>query len=146
MLARDRVEVEYAPLYRKFGYGLAVFSPLRRGILTGKYSASIPENSRAAKEGSWFLEEVANGKEMLARVDKLAPIAAKLGASQGQLALAWVIANTNVSSAIIGATSVAQMEENLSAVQFVEKLTPEILEEIDAVLENKPKQPLARFK
>lgn len=147
MINRTRVDSEYLPLYRKHNLGLTVFSPLRRGILTGKYnSGEIPEDSRAAKEGGWFKTEVMNGKDMLARVARLAPIAQKLGAgvTQGQLALAWVIKNPHVTCAIIGATSVQQIEENLAAVKLVEKLTPEVMEEIEAVLENKPTEPAFR--
>ena len=142
MLKRERVEVEYAGLYRKFGTGLTVFSPLRRGILTGKYnSGEIPVDSRAAKEGSWFRDEILNGQETLKRVAQLEPIAKKLGpeVTQGQLALAWTIKNPNVTNAIIGATNVKQIEENLAAVPLVDKLTPEIMEEIEQVLGNKPK-------
>ncbi|KZV82972.1 voltage-gated potassium channel subunit beta-2 [Exidia glandulosa HHB12029] len=146
MLTRDRVEVEYAPLYRKHGLGLTVFSPLLRGVLTGKYTHGIPDDSRANKAGAeWFRSQVVNGKPMLERVAKLEPIAKKIGATTGQLALAWVVKNESVSSAIIGATSVQQIEENLSALAFVDKLTPEIMEEVEAVLENKPKLPPMRF-
>ena len=146
MLTRNRVEVEYAPLYRKHGLGLTIFSPLMRGILTGKYTSGIPDDSRANKSGAdWFREQVVNGKSTLERVAKLEPIAKKIGATTGQLALAWTVKNEHVSSAIIGATSVKQIGENLAALGFVEKLTPEILEEIEGVLENKPQQPPMRF-
>ena len=146
MLKRERVEAEYAPLYRKHGLGLTVFSPLRRGILTGKYNSGIiPIDSRAAKEGSWFRDEIVNGSDMLSRVARLEPIAERLGCTQGQLAIAWVIRNENVSSAIVGATSVDQLNENLGAVKFVEKLTKDLLEEIDEVLGNRPKQIPWRF-
>lgn len=146
MLHRDRVEREYAPLYRKHGLGLTIFSPLMRGILTGKYTHGIPEDSRANKSGAdWFRQQVANGKHILDRVARLEPIAQKIGATTGQLALAWVVKNERVSSAIIGATSVKQIQENLSALKFVEKLTPELLAEVEAVLENKPTLPPMRF-
>lgn len=142
MLKRDKVEVEFAGLYRKFGTGLTIFSPLRRGILTGKYnSGEIPADSRAAKEGSWFRDEIINGQDMLKRVAALEPIAKKLGleVTQGQLALAWTIKNPNVTSAIIGATNIKQVDENLAAVPLVERLTPELMEEIEKILGNKPK-------
>ncbi|TDL16730.1 voltage-dependent potassium channel, beta subunit [Rickenella mellea] len=147
LIKRDRVEVEYANLYPKHGLGLTVYSPLRRGILTGKYSSSdnIPADSRAAKEGSWFHDEIVNGREMLDKVAKLRPIAEKLGATSGQLALAWVIRNEHVSSAIIGATSVAQLEENLGAVAVVEKLTDEVVKEIEDVMGTKPTGPPMRY-
>ena len=146
MLKRERVEVEYAPLYRKHGLGLTVFSPLRRGILTGKYNSGvIPPDSRAGKEGSWFRDEIVNGADMLARVALLAPIAERLGCTQGQLAIAWTIRNEYVSNAIVGATNVEQMKENLAAVNIVPKLSREVLDEIDDVLGNKPTEGPWRF-
>ena len=148
MLKRDRVELEYSPLYAKFGLGLTVFSPLRRGILTGKYNdGNIPPESRAGKEGSWFRDEIVNGRDMLQRVAELASVAKKLGpnVTQGQLALAWTIKNPHVSSAIIGTTSLKQMEENLAAIPLVDKLTPEIMEEIESILGNKPLAGPMRF-
>ncbi|KAH7108392.1 voltage-dependent potassium channel, beta subunit [Auriculariales sp. MPI-PUGE-AT-0066] len=146
MLHRERVEVEYSGLYRKHGLGLTVFSPLMRGVLTGKYTNGIPEDSRANKSGAdWFRQQVVNGKPILERVARLEPIATKIGATTGQLALAWVVKNPRVSSAIIGATSEKQVIENIDALKFVDKLTPEILEEIEGVLENKPTQLPMRF-
>jgi len=145
LLKRDRVEAEYAPLYRKHGLGLTVFSPLRRGILTGKYNNGIPEDSRAAKEGSWFKKEIVEGGELLAKVAKLEPIAKRLGGTQGQLALAWVIKKPEVSSAIIGATSLKQVEENLGAIALVDKITDDVLKEIDDILGNVPQYPPARY-
>jgi aryl-alcohol dehydrogenase-like predicted oxidoreductase len=142
MLKRDRVELEYAPLYRKFGTGLTVFSPLKQGILTGKYNNGIPEDSRAQKT-TGFLDSIEG--DVLTKVAKLEPIAKKLGASQGQLALAWVIKNEHVSSAIIGATSVDQVTENLKSLELLDRLTPEVMKEIDEILGNAPELPLMRF-
>ncbi|KZO97864.1 voltage-dependent potassium channel, beta subunit [Calocera viscosa TUFC12733] len=147
MLKRDRFEREYEPLFRKWGTGTTVFSPLRRGILTGKYDNGIPEDSRAAKEGGWFKDEVsgAQGAQTLARVKKLKTVSDKLGCTRAQLALAWTLANPHVSSAIIGATSVTQVDENIAALSVLDKLTPAVLEEIDAILENKPKADTFRY-
>jgi len=147
MLKRDRFEREYEPLFRKFGTGTTVFSPLRRGILTGKYDEGIPTDSRAAKEGGWFKDEVSGtaGEQTLARVKKLKTVSDKLGCTRAQLALAWTIKNPNVSSAIIGATSTKQIDENVAALAVLEKLTPEVMEEIDAILDNKPKADVWRY-
>jgi len=146
MLTRNRVEVEYSGLYRKHGLGLTVFSPLMRGILTGKYNNGIPDDSRANKAGAeWFKKQIVEGQATLENVKKLEPIASKLGASMSQLALAWVVKNERVSSAIIGATSVQQINENLDSLKFVEKLTPDVLEEIDTALGNKPTALPMRF-
>lgn len=145
MLTRDKVEREYAPLYRKHGLGLTIWSPLKHGILTGKYTNGIPDDSRVKKNGADPSFQKLASSAVIERVAKLAPIAGKIGASTAQLALAWVVKNEHVSSAIIGATSVKQIEENLSALAFVDKLTPEILQEVEAVLENKPELPPMRF-
>ncbi|TDL17048.1 Aldo/keto reductase [Rickenella mellea] len=109
--------------------GLTIYSPLRRGILTDKYSSSenIPADSRVAKEGSWLHDQIVDACEMLDKVAKLRPIAEKLGATSGQCG-----------SAIIGATSVAKLEGNLGAVAFVENLTDDVVKEIEEVMGTKP--------
>ncbi|KAJ3009522.1 UNVERIFIED_CONTAM: hypothetical protein HDU68_002629, partial [Siphonaria sp. JEL0065] len=78
------------------------------------------------------------GKEKLAKVDKLKVLAEKLGATVAQLALAWTITNPNVSTVITGATKVSQVTENLKALQLVPKLTPDVLAEIEEIVANKP--------
>ncbi|KAK4237766.1 dihydroceramide delta(4)-desaturase [Achaetomium macrosporum] len=144
MLERIQVEREYAHLYREVGLGLTVFSPMRQGILSGKYKNGIPEGSRFAQTqvefiaGFWKQTGKAEFQAMADTVSKLEPIAERLGIKQSVLALAWVLANPNVSSAITGASSPAQVYENIEAVRAYKKLTPEIMKEIDDILNNKP--------
>ncbi|KAK4158567.1 dihydroceramide delta(4)-desaturase [Chaetomidium leptoderma] len=144
MLERIQVEGEYSHLYREVGLGLTVFSPMRQGILSGKYKNGIPDDSRFAQTQVEFIAGFweRTGKEqfqaMADLVSKLEPIAERLGIKQSVLALAWVLANPNVSSAITGASSPAQVYENIEAVRAYKKLTPEILKEIDEILNNKP--------
>ncbi len=144
MLVREKVESEFALLYREPGLGLTVFSPLRQGILTGKYRDGIPDDSRFAQtsvefiKGYWKRTGKAEWDAVIATVNKLQPIADKLGIKMATLALAWVLRNPNVSSAITGASSPAQVYENIRAIGAVDKLTPEIMREIDDVLNNKP--------
>lgn len=151
MLQREKVETEFAHLYREVGLGLTVFSPMRQGILSGKYKDGIPEDSRFSQKeveyinGFWQQTDKAKWEAIVQQVNKLAPIADRLGVKQSQLALAWVLSNKNVSSAITGASSPEQVYENCKAVAVVDKLTPEILKEIDEVLNNKPPTILARF-
>ena len=151
MLEREKVEKEFAHLYREVGLGLTVFSPLKQGILSGKYRDGIPEDSRFAQEQVEFIKGYwkRTGKDtwdgIIAQVNKLEPVAKKVGVSQSQLALAWVLKNPNVSSAIIGASSPEQVYENVAAVAAVAKLTPEIMEEIEGILNNKPPAPTMRF-
>ena len=117
MLERTKVETEYAHLYPEVGLGLTVFSPLNQGILSGKYKNGIPDNSRFAQQqvefikGYWKRTGKDQWNDTIERVNKLEPIADKLGVKLSVLALAWVLKNPNVSSAITGASSVEQIYE-----------------------------------
>ncbi|KLU89969.1 voltage-gated potassium channel subunit beta-2 [Magnaporthiopsis poae ATCC 64411] len=151
MLERVKVEQEFAHLYRELGLGLTVFSPLKQGILSGKYKDGVPEDSRFAQQQIEFIAGYwkRTGKEVwedqIEKANRLAPVAERMGVKQSALALAWVLKNPNVSSAITGASSPAQVYENIKALDVLEKLTPGVMEEIDYILENKPPAPLARF-
>jgi aryl-alcohol dehydrogenase-like predicted oxidoreductase len=141
---RERFEVEYAPLYDQFKYGTTIWSPLASGLLTGKYNDGIPEDSRFATNKQFFSETVKQlqtpeGKAKIEKVKKLTKIAEKLGGNASQLALAWAAKNPNVSTVILGATKVDQIIDNCKAIALIDKLTPEIMEEIEGILENKPK-------
>jgi voltage-dependent potassium channel beta subunit len=134
IFARKRFEVEYARLFRDYGYGATTWSPLASGLLTGKYNDGIPEGSRASiKKYDWLVEKMTN-KELLAKVKKLSDIADDLGATPAQMALAWLLKNPNVSSVITGASRVEQVRENLKAADVVEKLTPDVMEAIEKVI------------
>ncbi|ENH62634.1 Putative voltage-gated potassium channel subunit beta [Fusarium oxysporum f. sp. cubense race 1] len=138
MLDRVKVEQEYAHLYREVGLGLTVFSPMRQGILSGKYKIQWVN-------GFWKQTGKDTWTAIIEQVNQLKPIADRLGFKQSQLALAWVLSNKNVSSAITGASSPEQVYENVRAVAVVKKLTPEILKEIDVILNNKPPEVVERF-
>ena len=151
MLTREKVEREYHHLYRETGLGLTVYSPMRGGILSGKYRDGIPEDSRYAQTqvefigGFWKKTGKDTWDGIIKQVNDLEPIASKLGIKQSTLALAWVLKNPNVSSAITGASGVEQVYENMRAIKAVELLTPEIMKEIDDVLNNKPPEHELRF-
>ena len=134
---RSRVEYDYVNLYKKYKYGLTTWSPLSSGILTGKYSNGIPEGSRMTLDmaRNWFPDF----DEKVATVARLEPIAKEIGATMAQFAIAWIAANENVSTVILGATSVAQLDENLQALAFVDKITPEIRAKVDAIVQFQPK-------
>ncbi len=143
---RERFEVEYAPLYKHFEYGTTIWSPLASGVLTGKYNNGIPEDSRFATNKEFFESTVKSlqapeGKAKIEKVKKMTKIAERLGGSTTQLALAWCVKNKNVSTVILGATKVEQIHDNCGAMKLVEKLTPEVMEEIEKILDNKPSPP-----
>lgn len=151
-LERQKVEGEYAHLYREIGLGLTVFSPMRAGILSGKYNNGIPEDSRYGSKGISFIKDYWKQEKAkkqfeawVEKARKLAPVAERLGIKQSTLALAWVLKNPNVSSAITGASSPEQVYENVRAVAAVELLTNDVMEEIEGILENKPAEIIKRF-
>jgi aryl-alcohol dehydrogenase-like predicted oxidoreductase len=151
MLVRNKVEKEYEHLYESTGLGLTTFSPLKLGILTGKYNDGVPKDSRLGASTDKFVEgfnkNVGDEKwqKEIEIVKNLKPIADKLEVTQAALALAWVLRNKNVSSAITGASRPEQVYESAKAFAVVKKLTPEILDEIDAVLGNKPPVLVRRY-
>ena len=112
----------------ELGLGCIVFSPLAQGMLTDKYLDGIPAGSRATQHGS-LSPELLND-ESLERIRALNEIAARRGQSLAQLALAWTLRDSRVTSALIGASSVEQLETNLTALERLE-LSPEELDEID---------------
>jgi voltage-dependent potassium channel beta subunit len=134
MFHRRRFEEDIAPTCRELGMGLTTFSPLYQGILTGKYNQGIPGGSRASMEDlAWMRDRIT--PERLARVRSLTAIAQELELTTGQLALAWILRRKEISSVITGATRLEQLDENLAAAEAVDLLTNEVLERIEAVLE-----------
>jgi voltage-dependent potassium channel beta subunit len=134
MLYRAPVETNVLPVTAKNGIGLVVWSPLAQGMLTGKYDDGIPADSRFARE-DWAKERFVTD-ENVAKVKALKDIAADLGINRAQLALAWVLRQPGVSSAIIGATKPSQIDDNAAAADV--KLAPDVLERIDAIMGNAP--------
>ena len=130
---RRRVEQEYARLYDDIGLGLTTWSPLASGLLTGKYKNGIPEGSRGAMESMSFLRERLTDPLKNEAVARLEGIAARLGGNVAQLAVAWANRNPNVSTVILGASKLSQLEDNLKALALTPRLTPEVAQEIDAI-------------
>ena len=130
---RQRVEKEYARLYEDTGLGLTTWSPLASGLLTGKYRGGIPEGSRGAMDNMAFLRDGLLDAKKNAAVAALEPIAAELGGTLAQLALAWVAKNPRVSTVITGASKLEQLHANLGALLVLDKLTPELMARIEAL-------------
>jgi len=141
MLNREKVEKEYLRLFRDFGMGTTVWSPLASGILTGKYMNGIPEGSRFSKPGLEWLKDIylGNDSESLnKRLKKLHALSADLGMTLPQLGISWCLKNKNVSSVILGASRLEQLTETLKADTLSVKLTSEVMNAIDQILENVP--------
>ena len=141
MFHRERVESEYAPLYKEIGLGTTIWSPLASGLLTGKYNQGIPKDSRVTLEGYEWLRERFESQETrqnLEKVAQLMPIAQELGCTMAQLALAWCLKNPNVSSVITGASRASQVHENMKALEVVDQLSEQVLQRIEDILGNKP--------
>ena len=146
MFHRENMENEYRDLFKRYKMGTTVFSPLKSGILTGKYINEIPEDSRANSKnertkglikGEDYWKNKSSYDNKLNQLKNIAEN--KLGCTLGQLALAWVIANPDVSCCLIGATKGSQIEENVKAIEISKKLDKDLLIEIENILQNVPK-------
>jgi aryl-alcohol dehydrogenase-like predicted oxidoreductase len=144
MLHRDRFEREYHRLYDGLGLGTTIWSPLASGVLTNKYADGIPDGSRMAlPDYAWLRAQLesAEGRKKIETAAALKPIADDLGCSMAQLAIAWCLKNPNVSTVILGASRVEQLEENLESAGIVESLNDDVMQRIEGVLGNKPELP-----
>lgn len=148
MLVREKVESDYASLYEEYKLGLTVWSPLAGGILTGKYINGIPEGSRMENidevlkvnyyDPLFFGEHIIEKRKKT--LNELNEISKELGCSLTQLALAWIISNPDVSTAILGAKNMAQIEEDLKAIEVYKKINKNILDRIEKILGTKPER------
>jgi voltage-dependent potassium channel beta subunit len=143
MFERYKMEMDYQPVFRNVGLGTTIWSPLAAGFLTGKYLEGIPEGSRLGITGFEWLKDrwLQEGKITVLR--KLVSLAQALGVSMSSLAIAWTIRNPNVTTAILGATRIEQLEENLKALDVLPLLTEDVMKDIDSILGNKPMMDLA---
>ncbi len=133
LLERRRVEQEYARVIKDYGLGITAFSPLASGLLTGKYLAGIPEGSRGALAGYEWLRPSFEDPRRGETVRALNAIADDLGCPLSQLAIAWCASNPSVSSVIMGASRVEQLEENLRSLEVLERLDTEAMRRINEV-------------
>ncbi|MEF0944232.1 potassium channel beta subunit family protein [Rhizobium sp. BR 362] len=141
---RQKVEGDYLPLYDLMGLGTTIWSPLASGVLTGKYNKGVPNDSRMNLPGyEWLKERWASdtGRARLAQVVELADLAEEIGISITHLALLWCLSNRNVSTVILGASRISQLEDNLAALAHKNKVTPEVVARMDAIVGNKPAAP-----
>ncbi len=133
ILRRQKVEVEYARLYEDIGLGTTTWSPLAQGLLTGKYLDGVPEGSRASFDLGDDLRARVADPENRRKVMALKTIADELGVSLAQFSLAWCLKNPRVSSVITGASSVAQVEQNMASLDVVPLLTDEVMARVSDI-------------
>ncbi|WP_108126586.1 potassium channel beta subunit family protein [Saccharospirillum mangrovi] len=144
MFVRNKVEAEFRPLYDGPGLGTTIFSPLASGLLTGKYLDGIPSGSRFELPGYEWLKKALRseeGQQRLEKIRQLKPLADELGISLTHLALAWCLKNPNVSTVILGASRLEQLNDNLAALDAVAKLDTAVMDRIEAILDNRPPAP-----
>ena len=142
MFERAKVEVEYSQIYKTVGLGTTIWSPLSSGVLTDKYLDKFPKDTRLSFEGLDWLAERSYSAEKVEKARKLNELAREMGTSLPKLALAWCAKNSDVSTVIIGASSVKQLEENLDSINWIDAITTEVEERIEGILQNKPASPL----
>jgi voltage-dependent potassium channel beta subunit len=134
LFCRRRVDDEYARLYRQIGLGLATWSPLASGLLTGKYRDGVGPGTRAALEGYSFLKDRLVDRQRNAKVTELAEVALELSCSVGQLAIAWCLKNANVSTVITGARTPAQVRENMLAAEVAPRIDAATMNRIASII------------
>lgn len=143
MFERFKMEQDYLPVFKNTGLGTTIWSPLAAGFLTGKYNNGIPADSRLAIEGFDWLKDRWVQDAKIEKAKKLVVLAQEMNVSLAEMAIAWTIKNPNVTTAILGATKKQQLEENLKALDVLPMLTTEVMEKIEAILQNKPVMDLA---
>ena len=141
MFHRKRVEVEYDQLYKNFGMGTTIWSPLASGVLTNKYIGKIPTNTRLELDEMQWLKDRALSQERLEKVERLNEVAKSIDTSLAKLAIAWCLRNKNVSTVILGASKLHQLEETLQSIDVLSYLTDSVQQKIEDILDNKPKHP-----
>lgn len=138
MLWRDKLESEYLMLFRDFGMGTTIWSPLASGLLSGKYNDADPKDTRFNIESIGWLKDRLMVEGNIKKVKDLKKLADKLNVPLVKLALAWCLKNPNVSTVILGASKTAQLKENLTALEVVPLLTDKIMDQIDQITGTKP--------
>jgi voltage-dependent potassium channel beta subunit len=141
LFERTKLEKDYLLLFRDFGMGTTIWSPLASGLLSGKYNHSIPEDNRLHIQGmDWLKERTLGENAKIEKTKQLTLLANELGISVAQLSIAWVIKNPHVSTAILGASKKEQLIENLKSLDALPLLTHEIMDKIELIVDNKPQQ------
>lgn len=143
MFERTKIEKDFLLLFKEFGLGTTIWSPLASGLLTGKYNNSLPTDNRLNMEGmDWLKERTLGDSTRIEKTKQLDLLAKELGTTLPKMGIAWCVKNPNVSTAILGASKPEQLKENITALDVLPLLTTEVMEKIDGILKNKPVQSL----
>lgn len=141
MFHRQKMESEYLKIFKTVGLGTTIWSPLASGVLTDKYLGKFPKGTRLGMSGNEWLKERSLTPERLEITRNLNDLASELDTSLAKLAIAWCIKNENVSTVILGASKLKHLSETLTSLDTVPKITTEVEEKIEEILNNKPVQP-----
>lgn len=142
LLQRAKVDGDYLPIFENFGLGTTIWSPLAAGMLTGKYFDGTANENNRMELMAWLKERALGDMDKVEKVKQLAALAKEIGISLTHLALCWCLKNKNVSTVILGASKVSQLEENLQAPQHMAKLTDDVMKRIEEIVKNKPVLPV----
>lgn len=142
MFHRHKVEVEFDKIYSTVGLGTTIWSPLASGVLTNKYLDKFPKDTRMSLNDLSWLKERALSPDRIEKVRELDKLARELGTSLPKLAIAWCAKNPNVSTVILGASKVNQLQETLDSLDVLPLLTDDVTEHIEGILDNKPLKPV----
>ena len=127
LLYRDRFEKEYAPIFKNYGLGTTIWSPLASGVLSGKYMNRMPNKHRFKVKGYEWLKDELLQEQFLPKLNIIKKIADELDVTMAQLSIAWCLKNQNVSSVILGASKKGQLKENLASLEVYDMLNEEIM-------------------
>jgi len=139
LFERRKLEDEYLLLFRDYGLGTTIWSPLASGLLSGKYNDADPKDTRLGIQSLGWLKDATLAEDRINKVKELKAVADELDTSMAKLSLAWCLKNPNVSTVILGASKTEQLKENLSALEIVPLLSPGLIEKIENIVQTKPK-------
>ncbi|WP_342331538.1 aldo/keto reductase [Pedobacter sp. FW305-3-2-15-E-R2A2] len=141
LLERNKMENEYLLLFKEYGLGTTIWSPLASGLLSGKYTSGNTKDTRLELKGMEWLKDAVLNEEKLKKAEKLQGLADQLNVPLAKLSLAWCLKNPNVSTVILGASKTAQLKENLTTLEVLPLLTEEVLTKIEDIMQTKPHLP-----
>ena len=141
LIERNKLEREYLHLFKEYGLGTTIWSPLASGLLCGKYTNGDTKDTRLELKGMDWLKDKVLAEQNMKKVQELQKLADQMNLSLAKLSLAWCLKNPNVSTVILGATKTGQLKENLTVLEVVPLLTNEVMTTIDEVMGTKPELP-----